>query len=657
MSMGISSASTPVAVPRASTLRVPGVQWDAVVAWVLTFGLVAYLALRGGGYDAVVRNDVCILVWWVVLLAAVAGLAPRLTRAGWVALGALAAWSAWTALGIGGSESAERTLTETGRLSAYAGVLLLALMVQGRAGTRHVLNGLASAMGLVVALAVLSRLHPQWFPANDQAGLLGDAQRRLSYPLNYWNGLATFSAMAAVLLTAASATARTRAGQALAGAAVPLCALVIFFSVSRAGAGLIVIGALVLLLLGSDRLALLASILVSAAASVMLIHAANASPDLRSGVDTALARSDGATLVWLCVVVCAGAGLTQVAIALVARHAERPRWLRPSRRAVGTALAVGAVAAVAVFFASGLQHQAADQFRAFKEPPALSNQPSADSVFSRLQSSAGEGRWQYWEQAMNAYRAHPLKGNGGGTFVLYWQRHATVGGAIVDAHNLYVQTLAETGLVGGALLAALLVLSVGGGVLRTVRTAGTERLLTAAATTAAVLFWLESIVDWVWQIAVLPACLFFLLAAVVGPRDPEPRPLRLPARAVVVLAAIAAFLPMAYGLSTLVKVRASQQASSQGRLGDALADARAAQAVPGTSATAVLQEALVLERGNALKPALAAAVRATETEPANWTTWLTRSRLEARLGDDAAALAHLRRARSLNPRSPIWTAS
>lgn len=652
--MGISSASTPVVIPRASALRVSGVQWDAIVVWLLTFGLVLYLALRGGGYDAVIRDDVSILVWWVVVLAAVAGLAPRLTRAGWAAVVVLGAWSAWAALGIGSSESAERTLTEVGRLSAYAGVLVLALMLQGRAGTRHVLNALASAVGCVALLAVLSRLHPQWFPANAQSGLLSDAQRRLSYPLNYWNGLACFLAMGAVLLTAVAATARTRVGQGLAAAAVPLCALGIYFAVSRAGAGLIIIGALLLLLLGSDRLALLASTLVSAGASVILLVAGSDSPALRSGIDSATARADGSDLLWLSLVVCAGAGLTQVAIWLVARHAQRPRILQPSPRATGLAMAIAAAAAVAVFFGAGLDHRVADQFDKFKEPPALTNQPSADSVFSRLQSSAGEGRWQYWEQAIKAVRAEPLHGTGGGTFTLYWQRHATVGGAIVDAHNLYVQTLAEYGWVGGGLLAALLILSLGGGTLRTLQSAGNERMLAAGATVAAALFWLEAIVDWVWQIAVLPAALLFLLAAVIGPREPQTRSLRLPARALFVAAAIAAFLPMAYGLSTLVKVRASQQAVAAGRLDDALQDARAADRVPGTSASARLQEALVLEQMNQLRPALAAAERASAAEPLSWTSWLTRARLEARLGDDDAALRHLRQARRLNPRSPIW---
>jgi len=43
-------------------------------AWVLTFAPVLYLGLRGGGYDAVVRGEVGIAVWWLLAVGALAGL-------------------------------------------------------------------------------------------------------------------------------------------------------------------------------------------------------------------------------------------------------------------------------------------------------------------------------------------------------------------------------------------------------------------------------------------------------------------------------------------------------------------------------------------------------------------------------------------------------
>ena len=39
-----------------------------------------------------------------------------------------------------------------------------------------------------------ARLHPAWFPANDQATYLHNTER-LAYPLNYWNALAALMAI------------------------------------------------------------------------------------------------------------------------------------------------------------------------------------------------------------------------------------------------------------------------------------------------------------------------------------------------------------------------------------------------------------------------------------------------------------------------------
>ena len=57
------------ASPRASTR-------PAIAAWTLAFSVVFYLALSNGGYDTIVRSQVGIAVWWIVLLGALAGVLP-----------------------------------------------------------------------------------------------------------------------------------------------------------------------------------------------------------------------------------------------------------------------------------------------------------------------------------------------------------------------------------------------------------------------------------------------------------------------------------------------------------------------------------------------------------------------------------------------------
>ncbi len=55
------------------------VEWGATTTWLLCFGLVAYLGLKGGGYDPLVHDQVGIAVWWVVLAAVAVGALPRAT--------------------------------------------------------------------------------------------------------------------------------------------------------------------------------------------------------------------------------------------------------------------------------------------------------------------------------------------------------------------------------------------------------------------------------------------------------------------------------------------------------------------------------------------------------------------------------------------------
>src|SRR6266511_1195896 len=127
---------------RLSALSLPEDLGAVVAGWVLPFALVLYLALKGGGYDEIVYGEIGIAVWWIVLLGALLGVLPmaRVGPAGWLGLGLLIALAAWTALGIGWSESAEKSVGELARVAMYAGVFALVLMVQGHNGLRRTVN-------------------------------------------------------------------------------------------------------------------------------------------------------------------------------------------------------------------------------------------------------------------------------------------------------------------------------------------------------------------------------------------------------------------------------------------------------------------------------------------------------------------------------------
>jgi tetratricopeptide (TPR) repeat protein len=665
---------TAPSVPRTARLpqRLGHLPLRAVVGWTASFALVTCLAFSDGGFDTIPRSQVGVVVWWIVLLLAAIGIFPRrLGRSAWAAFALLAGFAVWTGLSIAWSESAELSADELGRVTTYAGVLLLALAIVRWSGRRPVLNGAASAVGLVGLLAVLSRLHPTWFPVNQQLVFFKDA-RRLSYPINYWNGLAAFLAMGVPLLLGLAATARTFFGRALAAAGVPVLALGIFFTVSRGGVIALVVGLAAYLLLTHDRLAAIASVVACGGGAAILIAYANARPILQDGLRSAAAVSAGDRMLPVLLITCIAVALVQTGIWLVAHRLPRPRWLRPSGRqgAVWVGAVIAALVLVAVF--AGAPGRIEHAWRDFKRPPGAVSGPSpTGNVFTRLQSAAGNDRYQYWKVAARTASEHPLEGIGAGTFVLLWTRNANAPGYVQDAHSLYMQTLAETGYPGLVLIAGLMLTLLLAGAWRAIRSRPETRVIVAAATAGAAVYCTSAAYEWLWQLGAVTVLVLLLGAISLRVEDTgsaagtEPdsgeRPAawrslvkRLMPRALLVAGACGALAAVSLPLAEAQDLARSQAAFSRGDYRSALGDARSAMEVQPYSTSALLQEALVLEKTGDYSAARAAAVKATEQEPTNWQTWIILSRIESELGRGRVALADYSRAHRLDPEGALF---
>lgn len=648
-----------LALPRRLAARVDP---SAVAAWALAFAVVTYLGLSNGGYDTVVRSQVGVAVWWIVLLGALAGILPgRIGKAGWVAIGLLAGFALWTGLAATWSESAERSTIELGRVATYLGVLVLALALQGRAGARYTINGLASAIGLVTVLAVLSRLHPQWFPVNDHVAFLGaGSARKLSYPLNYWNALAAFAAIGVPVLLGVALGARTLAGQACAAAVLPLSALCIYLTISRGGALALIVGIVVFVVFVPRRLHALGTLAVSGLGSAILLVAASRRDALQDGVANATAIHQGTQMVWLALIVGGGVALLHVAMGLAARHTQRPAWLSPGRRATALGALTLVVVVCIVGAAAGAPGRIEDRWQEFKAPAGQVRAASQDNVFSRLQGANGNSRYQFWQSALDANETRPWTGIGPGTFEFWWSRHGTSSAFIRDAHTLYFETLAETGIIGFVLLIGLLVLLLGAAVVRSLRAPPGLRVWIAAAVGGLAAFMTSAAFEWVWEMAAIATAVMLLAAVILAGGEEtetvddlaEP-PRRVRARVAVALLAAAALGAVAIPMAGAVATRDSRTAAGDGRLVAALEDSRTAERVQPYAATAHLQRALVLEAAGDLGSAGVAARAATADEPTNWRTWLVLARIEARRGEAGAAVGALRTARRLNPRSPL----
>lgn len=661
--------------PVAPETRRPRLDARAAWIWVLSAGLVLYLGIDGGGYDLVVRNQAGVVVWWIVLLGAAFGVLPaaRLSRAGWAAVALFGGFLLWSAIASTWSLSSERSLDEVSRVACYFGVLFLALITypDRRRALRHAVGAVASALVVVIALAVLSRLRPGMFPSAQPPAFLPGTKGRLGWPLDYWNGLAALVALAVPLLLGIATSARRTIIQALAAAAIPMAALCGYLTLSRGGAIAAAFAIAVFIAVAPERIPKLATLALTGAGSAILIAAASHRSAVEQGLTGADARHEGATLLLAVVAVCVLAGVGQSVIGTVARRVRSRGLLTVPKRQARALLAIALAAGLVAFLALHGPARIAHGWQQFKGPNVAS---LGQSGLARYTTLSGESRYDFWKVGIHAMPGHWLGGWGPGTFQLLWLPRAPFPGYVINAHSLYVETLTDVGLVGLALLVAFFLTVFGAVLHRAVRGGGVEaRGYVAAVAGATAAFMVSAAVDWIWQLPVLPVALLLLVAAVLAPARAAAPPGERPApesaglgavirrrwrrwtlRAGLLALAAGALVAIGVPLTATSDVRRSQADANAGNYAAALAKARSATHVEPGAASADLQVALVLELERRFTPAVNAARAATRDEPANWQTWLVRSRIEAEAGHPLLAVDFYRRARMLNPQSSIF---
>jgi tetratricopeptide (TPR) repeat protein len=624
--------------------------------------LSVYLGLSGGGYDIVVRSEIGLAIWWFVLLGVLVGVLPYsgIPRAGWAAVLLLGGFLAWTWIGLSWSSSHELTLDEVCRLSTYLGVFLLALCALSASTARPLINGLGCGIAAVCGVAILSKLTPGLFPADTARSFYATA--RLSYPFDYADGVGEYAALGLPLVLYTATSARTLVGRALASAAVLPVLLCLAMTVSRGGIFAAVVGTVAFLALVPNRIPRLPTLAIAAAGTAVLMAALLHRPALRDSIGPAPAAQRHSMLLLICVVMAVSA-LVQAATAGVLRRTPRPRWLYVSRRGARASTAAVAVAAVAVIVAGFETGTVAHLWHDFKlwEPTKQSNQ------YFRLFSLAGSHRYQYWQVAWKALSSSPLHGIGAGTFRYYWEQHTTHAEFIVNAHSLWFETLAETGIIGALLLIGFFGLIVIGGAVRALRTPGERGTLIATATAGVLAFCAAASFDWVWQIGVVPMVALLLAGvtlvqednpvrkpAASGPRASSMLSRRLGLRLLLGAASVVALVLIAIPLASTVELRASQTAFAQGQLSQALADANTAQAIEPGAASPYLQRALLFEQANNIAAASEQIADAITHEPNNYLLWMAASRIATEADHPVRALADYRRAEALYTTSTFF---
>ncbi len=639
----------------------------SILGWSLPFALVLYLAMRGGGYDPAVRDEVGVILWLALLIGGTTMLLPagRVTRASLIALGLFAGFAGWTALSAIWSDSVERSLDSFVLVATYLGVLVLAVWAQGRQALERMLGGVAAAIAIVAVLAVLSRLHPQWFPTNPVTDVLPNVKSRLNYPLNSWNGLAALLGMGMPLLLAAAVDSKIRIARALATAAVPIVALAIFFTLSRGGAVAAAIGVAAFIALRSRRFEALPVLVLAGAASALAIAIAAQFNALDDGASTSQAHHEGGIMAGILVAICVAAGWLRARLDR-AEAGRRLSRFTPAPQTTRRLLALAGIVLLGLLVAAAATGRISSAWNDFKRAPRPSD------AAARLQDQSGNGRYQYWQSTVDEMQTAPLQGTGAGTFEYWWARNGTIYGFTAYAHSLYFETLGETGIVGAALITGLVIFIIVVGIRRCRSTVPRRRRgWLAGAVGSAVVFAIAMGLDWGWHVPVIPVAFFLIAAAMLQGPPPEdlPQERRAPAatdgtgrasgRRWAQRVAIACVTLPILGLIATSGIGAylidsSQSAARANDLPSALDDAREATTVMPWAATPHQQQALVLAEQGRYEAASLEAHEAVIKEPTNWQPYYVLSQAYLGLGERAAAKAEYGMARSFNPRSSIF---
>jgi hypothetical protein len=398
------------------------------------------LAYDGGSFGLTSRGTLSIGVWWVLVLAVVAGLWPlaRLDRTTLLAGGLLVAFAALTLASVLWADDAEGAFEEFNRAALYVGIFAFAALSARRRLVARWSDGFALGIVGIAGLALFSRCFPDVLLTEQNLVGLPLDFTRLSYPLEYWNGLAIFVALAVPLLLRLAASDAHAALRAVALVPFPVLGAVLYLTSSRGGLATAVVGALALVAL-IPRMRMLEGVALAAAGSAAGIAAVATRDTLVNHPGLGAAGQGHIAFVFV-MVACAATGAAGY---LLYRYLGRPLERRGAAVGpLGRSLAASAV--VAVVAAGIVLSHPVRLFEHFKAPPAyaLNTLPSAKNPINvHLLSAGSSGRWQQWGSVIDEFESAPAVGKGAGSYEAWWAQHGTLPGFVKDAHSLYLETL------------------------------------------------------------------------------------------------------------------------------------------------------------------------------------------------------------------------
>jgi O-antigen ligase/polysaccharide polymerase Wzy-like membrane protein len=521
--------------------------------------------------------------------------APRVDGATAAFVGCLLGLAVWMGASTIWSISPDRSWSYTNRTLVYAafalgGLLLSALLPRPAPALAATA---AALLGLVFGWALLAKCVPALYPDYGRVA-------RLRSPVGYWNELALLGAVAVpVALWLAAPPSRSVRARACGVLLLFGATLTTLLTYSRFGIALAILAAVAWVLVEGDRVESLAAIVLGGGAGAAVFGAALALPGItKDGQARSIRAHDG----WIFALVVVGAAVLVVA---ATRLAAPRRVEADARRRIERIVAIAALAlalaglAVALAFAGRIWH-------AFTNPVSsqLSNSPG------HLTSASSSNRWRWWQEEWHAFTGHPGGGTGAGTFELTDKMLRNSPLVTTEPHNVPLQMLGETGIVGFLLFVAAIAAAAVG--VARAHARETDRGAVTALAVGLAAFVAHMVVDFDWNFVATCGPLLFVAGGLVTRPATEPVRIRRPLLAVgaVLFAVVAVYSLAAPWLA-------------QRQLASALTVADAEQAhTYDPLSTQVLEDWAALEdaSGNILR-AQQLYEQAVSLEPENSDTW------------------------------------
>ena len=267
----------------------------------------------------------------------------------------------------------------------------------------------------------------------------------------------------------------------------------------------------------------------------------------------------------------------------------------------------------------------------------------------RLVSASSSSRWLWWKEAWRAWERQPWRGTGAGSFDLTHRLLRTNNIVVTEPHNVPLQFLTETGLVG-FFLALVTVGAAAVGVARRLR--GRDPAAVALAVLAAA-YVVHSLVDFDWDFVAVTAPFLLAVGALLG----GPRAMRDEPRYVWSPLPAAAAIAIALSLLTpWFAERATDSARTaivEGRPVHAYREAGDARSLNPLALDPLFVQAAALEQLGDLRGARRRYSDAVRLQPLNWRTWYELGSFEADQEAWDRAIPPLERAVELDPLNTI----